>query len=71
MKVYQSELMRVTNNDTNKTTYYVKKCDTFQRVSREDYDMRCIRSDGYSCAYTKQTRKHMRHYITAIYEVNA
>ena len=68
MRFYQSELMRCTNLLTGKTTYFVKKCDVFQRVSRDDYELREIKSDGFSCVYSKTTKRHRRQYITAIYE---
>ena len=61
--------MRCTNNKTGKTTYFIKKCDTFQRISRDDYELREITSDGFSCVWSKTTKKHRRQYITAIYEV--
>jgi len=70
MKYYQSELMECTNLETGKSTYFVSKCDVFQRVSASDYELRKIRADGFSCVHSKTTKKHRRQYITAIYEVN-
>ena len=70
MKFYQSELMECVNLATGKSTYFVNKCDVFQRVSADDYELRKIRADGFSSVHTKTTKKHRRQYITAIYEVN-
>lgn len=70
MKFYQSELMECVNLATGKSTYFVSKCDVFQRVSADDYELRKIMADGFSCVHTKTTKKHRRQYITAIYEVN-
>jgi len=68
MKLYQSELMRVENKATGGTTYFVKKCDVFARISRDDYEKRYQTSDGVSCLFTRSTKRHIRHYTTVIYE---
>ena len=60
--------MRVTNKTTKKTSYYVSKCGTFQRISKEDYYRRCDEADGFDCVYQKSTKSHVREYVTAIYE---
>lgn len=60
--------MRVTNKTTKKTSYYVNKCGTFQRISKEDYYKRYDEADGLECVYQKSTKNHVREYITAIYE---
>jgi len=65
---YQSELMKVTNIKTGKTTYYVSKCDVMQRISKVDFDQRYDIADGFSCCHQVKTTKHVRQYITAVYE---
>lgn len=70
MKMYTSELLVVTNKDTGKQQYYVQKCDTFQRVSKAEYDERYQAADGISCLFTKSTLTHVRSYRTMTYEVN-
>ena len=68
LKRFRIELLRVTNKATKKTSYYVSKCGTFQRISREDYYRRYDDADGFECISQKSTKNHTREYITAIYE---
>lgn len=68
IKRFQSELMRCTNNETGKVTYYVSKCDVFSRISKEDYNKRYDEADEFLCVYQRTTGKFTRRYITAIYE---
>jgi len=67
MAIYSSELLRVTNSTTGVTRYYVKKCDTFQRISKEEYDKRFRESEGVSNMCTQSTPKHVRNYMTVTY----
>ena len=68
MKLYQSELMRCENKATGGVTYFVKKCDVFSRISRDEYETRFRKSDGVSCLFTRSTKRHTRHYMTIIME---
>jgi len=68
LKLFRSELMRVTNKTTKNTSYYVNICGTFQRISKEDYYKRYDEAVGLECVYQKSTKSHMRKYITAIFE---
>lgn len=65
---YQSELLRTVNLKTLAVTHYVKKCDTFARISRAEFYRRYDSADGFSCLATRSTKTHVRHYTTAIYE---
>lgn len=67
MAKYQSELMTCTNLSTGKVTYYVSKCDVFQRVSLRDYLERYESADGLSCMYVKASKTHRRDYRTVTY----
>jgi len=65
---YQMEIMRCTNNATNKTTYFLSKCDVMTRISKLEYDKIYDESDGFSCVFTEIRNKFTRHFITALFE---
>ena len=68
MRRYRSELMRCENKKSGKTFYYVEICGVFTRISKEEYYKRYNEADGFELVYTKGSKTHKRHYITAIYE---
>lgn len=61
---YIKEYCRTVNKETGKTTYFVKKCDMFQRVAKEDFDKDYAESDGLDCLFTETKGKFTRHYTT-------
>lgn len=67
--IYYSELMTSTNLKTGRVTYYIKKCDVFQRVSRAAWDARYYGSDGLNSMYTITTKTHRRSYRTVTLEI--
>ena len=70
MKMYFSELMRTTSHKTNKVTYWIKKCNTFSRITYEEYSLRFARADGVTCLYSKSDKNFTRQFLTVSYEVN-
>ena len=69
MSTYYSELLRVVNNLTGKTTYYVKKCGIFTRISLQEYDDRYDSSYGISNLYNTTSKKFNRFYTTITIKV--
>lgn len=66
---YMIELMWVQNKATGKKSYYVKHLEGFRRVSKSEYAKHYVESDGFSCVHSVSTKKHTRHYITAIFDM--
>lgn len=67
---YQSELLRTVNSESGKTYFYIKKCNEFTRISKEEYNERYDSSDGVSCLFTDIKGKFTRHYTTVTFYLN-
>jgi len=65
---YQMEIMRCTNQVTNKLSYFLNKCDVMVRISKADYDKIYGECYGFSCVYATINKHFKREFITALFE---
>ena len=66
MQIYLSELRTVKNNVSGVTRYYIKKCDTWTRVTHADYLERMNESYRSDCYLTK-TKGHLVYNDCTVY----
>ena len=63
-KYYYSELLKTVNNKNGLITYFVKKCDIFTRISKNEYDERYNSAYGISNLYNTTSSNFNRFYTT-------
>lgn len=59
-----SELKTVENKHTGATRYYIKKCDVWSRVSREDWESRAADSTRKDSFITKSIGDNWHRFMT-------
>jgi hypothetical protein len=68
MAKYQSEIMTVINNKTEKQTHFIRICDVWRRCTAADNRKRFSEATGYSALMTTNDGKFTRHYTTLTFD---